>query len=63
MFKFVSTDVDKKISILRSKLVQDPEHYKTVKSMMKYETQMKLTESDSSNGSRTLLRLNRALGK
>ena len=62
VFKFVATDVDKKIGILRTKLLQEPGHYRTLNSMMKHETEARLTDRDGSNGCRTLLRLHRALG-
>jgi len=61
VFKFVSTDVEKKLSILRSKQQQQPHHYNSLSSMIKYETETNLTTSDSNNGCRTLLRLHRAL--
>lgn len=61
VFKFVSTDVERKLSILRSKQQQQPQHYSTLSSMIRYETETNLTASDSNNGCRTLLRLHRAL--
>ncbi|KAL5258107.1 hypothetical protein ACHWQZ_G012907 [Mnemiopsis leidyi] len=61
VFKFVSTDVNKKINILRSKLRQDPDSYRTVRNMVMFETCHNVTVTDTNNGCRTLLRLHRAL--
>ena len=63
MFKFVSTDVAAKISILKSKMECDPEHYRSVKTMIAHEMETSLTVADPQNGCRTLLRLHRALGE
>lgn len=61
VFSFVSSDVTSKISILRSKLNSDPLNYHSVVSMVTHEKESSVITSDPSNGSRTLLRLHRAL--
>ncbi|KAK3104438.1 hypothetical protein FSP39_002043 [Pinctada imbricata] len=63
VFHFVTSDVVEKIGILRDYRKSDEsEHYKTVQSMIKYEVDKNITDcKKKASGSRTLLRLHRAL--
>jgi len=65
LFYFVITDVREKINILEEFLVKEPVKYKTVKSMIEHELEEKQLQPPASNlrtnGSRTLLRLHRAM--
>lgn len=63
VFKFVDADVVEKVEILREYRKSDlGEHYKTVNSMIDYEVASKATNNKKkASGSRTLLRLHRAL--
>ena len=64
VFTFVASDVQSKINILHHYLNGDAaRHYGTVSSMISYEVTNNLTRINSSppSGSRTLLRLHRAL--
>lgn len=64
MFTFVTSDVQSKLNILHHYLNgDDARHYGTVRSMINYEVTNNLTHIDGStpSGSRTLLRLHRAL--
>eukprot|EP01135_Chromosphaera_perkinsii_P006171 Nk52_evm1s432 gene=Nk52_evmTU1s432 len=74
-FSFVTSDINDKTKILRSHLRDNPSHYCTVSKMLTFETQNNLTGKSKSDtviidqetkkktksGSRTLLRLVRAL--
>eukprot|EP00117_Sycon_ciliatum_P016008 scpid76599/ scgid15620/ Glycolipid transfer protein domain-containing protein 1 len=63
VFSFVHSDVHEKIGILRHHLKTTGDVYSTVQAMMKYEMDNNLTAAKTSplSGSRTLLRLHRAL--
>ncbi|CAG0884445.1 unnamed protein product [Cyprideis torosa] len=63
LFGFVASDVEQKVKILKG-LRESEEHghqLHTVKSMLDYETENSLHKKNPNNGSRTLLRLHRAL--
>ncbi|CAL8089649.1 unnamed protein product [Calicophoron daubneyi] len=61
-FYFVNRDVEEKITILREHTKSDPNSYKSVKSMIKYESSVQGTAASArADGCRTLLRLHRAL--
>jgi len=60
-FSFVSSDVTKKVSILRKLREDSPEGYETVAKMLSYEKENNLIKKNPNNGARTLLRLHRAL--
>jgi len=67
IFSFVVSDVHSKIAILQHHLTSDAgDHYKTVENMIQYEVTNGITErkakgDEQPSGSRTLLRLHRAL--
>jgi len=65
VFGWVGSDVYNKIVLLEKYMTGDKkEHYQTVKSMIDYETKnnlIKTKKKDDPSGSRTLLRLHRAL--
>merc|ERR1719219_3254114 len=65
VFGWVGSDVYNKVVLLEKYLTGDKkEHYQTVKSMIEYETKnnlIKTKKKDDPSGSRTLLRLHRAL--
>lgn len=63
VFGFVNADVVEKIGILRDYRKSDiGEHFKTIQSMIKYEVETNTTNNKKkASGSRTLLRLHRAL--
>lgn len=65
LFYFVITDVREKINILEEFLTKEPVKYKTIKSMIEHELEEKQLQPPTSNlktnGSRTLLRLHRAM--
>ncbi|OWF39840.1 Glycolipid transfer protein domain-containing protein 1 [Mizuhopecten yessoensis] len=63
IFGFVVSDVVEKIGILRDyRKSPDGEHYISVQSMIKYEVQQNITDNKKKeSGSRTLLRLHRAM--
>lgn len=63
VFGFVNADVVEKIGILRDYRKSDSgDHYKTIQSMIKYEVDSNTTNNKKkASGSRTLLRLHRAL--
>jgi len=64
IFSFVTSDVHSKLAILQHHLASEAgEHYITVEKMIQYEVANGITEQASAqpSGSRTLLRLHRAL--
>jgi len=65
VFGWVGSDVYNKVALLEKYLEGDKkEHYQTVKSMIQYEVEnnlIKTKKKDDPSGSRTLLRLHRAL--
>ena len=65
IFSFVTSDVRSKIAILQRRLASEAgEHYKTVEKMIQYEVACGITartKSGEESGSRTMLRLHRAL--
>ena len=63
MFSFVTSDVEEKIGILRDyRKSEHAEQYKTIQSMLAYEVASDTVKKKKTNsGSRTLLRLHRAL--
>jgi len=65
VFGWVGSDVYNKVVLLEKYLASDKkEHYRTVKSMIEYEVEnnlIKTKKKDDPSGSRTLLRLHRAL--
>lgn len=63
VFGFVNSDVVEKIGILRDYRKSNiGEHYQTIQSMIEYEVSTKTTDNKKkASGSRTLLRLHRAL--
>lgn len=64
VFSFVSSDLKQKIDVLAELLSKDEVNFKTIKSMIQHEKENNLLQkSDYVNGSRTLLRLHRGLGK
>lgn len=64
VFGFVSKDLKSKIDILIDLQKQNESNFKTVKKMMEYEKNNNLLYKNGyTSGSRTLLRLHRALGK
>ena len=60
-FTFVSSDVTKKVAILRKFRADCPEEYKSVVKMLAHEKTNGVIKTVQINGSRTLLRLHRAL--
>ena len=66
MFGFVAKDIESKISILRNHQSSSKgDHYMTIQDMIHYEVRLDRTRAPQqhlpANGSRTLLRLHRAL--
>ncbi|XP_067945439.1 ceramide-1-phosphate transfer protein-like [Watersipora subatra] len=61
LFTFATNDVTEKVDILETYLKSNPENYKTVNSMLKFEVDNKITNTEKPSASRTLLRLHRAL--
>ncbi|KAG1652456.1 Ceramide-1-phosphate transfer protein [Nymphon striatum] len=63
VFAFVASDVIEKVEILEKlRQSEDKEHYVSIESMIKHEKENSLLEKENFvNGSRTLLRLHRAL--
>ncbi len=63
VFGYINSDINEKVAILRHyRSGEISEFYRTVKSMMEYEISKDFTvSSEHPNGSRTLLRLHRAL--
>lgn len=63
VFSFVSSDLKQKIDVLSEFLNKNDQNYKTIKTMIEYETKNKLLfRGNYINGARTLLRLHRGLG-
>lgn len=64
VFSFVSSDLKQKIDIMLELNSKDEQNFRTIKSMIRHETENDLLQkTDYVNGSRTLLRLHRGLGK
>lgn len=63
VFGFVGSDVKTKIEILQSyRTGENKSHYETIEMMLEYEKSTDyITSNKESSGSRTLLRLHRAL--
>ncbi len=61
IFYFVTVDVKDKLVLLDSYIKQNPNDYKTIATMVQYEKKNNLYETLKLNGSRTILRLHRAL--
>ncbi|KAF7418000.1 hypothetical protein HZH68_000653 [Vespula germanica] len=62
VFSFVSSDLKQKIDVLSDFLNKNEQNYKTIKTMIEYETKNKLLfRGNYINGARTLLRLHRGL--
>ena len=63
VFGFVSSDVTSKLEILQTfRQGETAQHFQTIKNMILYEeSENKFTDSKYISGSRTLLRLHRAL--
>jgi hypothetical protein len=65
VFMFVTTDINDKIRTLESYLREQPEHYSTIQSLVKYEHSASMLRKPHSstrrNASRHVLRLHRAL--
>ncbi|KAF6036241.1 GLTPD1 [Bugula neritina] len=61
LFHFVTHDVKQKLDILEAYLKSDPQHYETVHKIIRYEVDNNLTKTKKPSGSRTFLRLHRAL--